>query len=332
MYEKLKNQFAVSLSTRFDADEISYIIGRLNVVVDDYEISAKSKELVQYNPGDTPYLVKTFLVCKKIEGMADGTLYNYNKYLSIFFQMVKKDPCAVTANDIRVFLYKYQEERGISNRSLDKVRNYITSFYNWAHVEDYVQQNPAKAIKAIKFSVKPREALNQIELEYLRKACADIRDKAIIEFLYSTGCRISELAGVKLTDVNWEKKTVLLFGKGKKYRTSYINAKAEVALKDYLESRTDDTDSLFVSERSPHGPMHKAGLERIIKAIAERANLDKNVTPHILRHTTATIALNNGMPVEDISKLLGHANIATTMIYAKASEENIHDGHTKSVI
>ena len=302
------------------------------MIANDYEITAKSKELAAYDPNEIPYLVKTFLVCKKIEGMADGTLYNYSRYLTAFFQMVMKDPCSVTANDIRVFLFKYQEERGISNRSLDKVRNYISGFYNWAHAEDYIQQNPTKAIKPIKYTAKPREALNQIELEYLRKACEDLRDHALIEFLYSTGCRISELACVKISDINWEKKTVLLFGKGKKYRTSYINAKAEVALKDYLASRTDENEWLFVSERAPHGQMHRAGLERIIKQIAERANHGKNITPHVLRHTTATIALNNGMTVEDISKLLGHENIATTMIYAKVSAQNVHEGHTKAVI
>lgn len=332
MYETLKNQFAVALSSRFEADEITYIIGKLNVIANDYEITAKSKELAAYDPNEIPYLVKTFLVCKKIEGMADGTLYNYSRYLTAFFQMVMKDPCSVTANDIRVFLFKYQEERSISNRSLDKVRNYISGFYNWAHSEDYIQQNPTKAIKPIKYTAKPREALNQIELEYLRKACEDLRDHALIEFLYSTGCRISELACVKISDINLEKKTVLLFGKGKKYRTSYINAKAEVALKDYLASRTDENEWLFVSERAPHGQMHRAGLERVIKQIAERANLGKNITPHVLRHTTATIALNNGMPVEDISKLLGHENIATTMIYAKVSAQNVHEGHTKAVI
>ncbi len=332
MYEKLKNQLAVALSSRFEAEEIAYIISKLNVIAVEYDVTVKSKELIQYDPDAIPFLVKTFLVCRKIEGLAEGTLYNYSRYLTIFFRMVGKDPDDVTPNDIRVFLYKYQEEKGISNRSLEKIRNYLASFYHWAHTEDYVKQNPTKAIKAIKFTAKPREALSQMELEYLRKACVSVRDKAIIEFLYSTGCRVSELAGVKLSDIDWEKKTVLLLGKGQKYRTSYINAKAEIAMRDYLETRTDDVNSLFVSERSPHGPMHRAGLEKVVKDIAARANIDKKVTPHILRHTTATIALNNGMPVEDISKLLGHVNIATTMVYAKVSAEKVQDVHSKCVI
>lgn len=332
MYETFKNQFAVSLSGRFEADEIAYIISKLNVVAIDYEVSAKSKELIQYDPNTIPSLVKTFLVCRKIEGLADGTLYNYSRYLTLFFQYVCKNPDDVTPNDVRVFLFKYQEAKGITNRSLDKIRNYLSSFYNWAFTENYVKQDPTKAIKAIKFTVKPREALTQIELEYLRKACNSARERAIIEFLYSTGCRISELAGVKLSDINWEKKTVSLLGKGQKYRISYINAKAEIAMKDYLDTRNDTTDFLFVSERSPHSQMHRAGLEKIVKEVAARANLNKKITPHILRHTTATIALNNGMPVEDISKLLGHANISTTMIYAKASAEKVRDGHNKCVI
>lgn len=306
----------------------------MNIIAYDFDISPKETALITYEEDTVPALLKTYLVCKKMEGLSEQTLYNYGHYLKFFFRSLQKEPHLVTANDIRIFLYKYQTEKQICSRTLDKYRTYIASFFQWAVDEEYLDKNPSKSIKPIKYEIKPRQALTQLELEYLRMACSDTRERAIIEFLYSTGCRVSELTNVRISDIDWKKKTVILFGKGKKYRTSYINAKAEVALKKYLQSRTDDTEYLFVSSRKPYCQLHKAGLERIIRKLSclviEKTN--KNITPHILRHTTATTALENGMPVEDISKLLGHSNISTTMIYAHTSQENIQNEHKKCVI
>ena len=176
--------------------------------------------------------------------------------------------------------------------------------------------------------------MTQIELEYIRKACNTLRDKAIVEFLYSTGCRVSELCGVKKSDIDWTNKSVHLYGKGKKHRTSYINAKSEITLLTYLESRDDSSDYLFVSERKPHGQLKRDAVEKVIRQIAERAsnNIQKPISPHIFRHTCATTALNNGMPIEDISKLLGHESISTTIIYSKVSMESVQSNHKKYVI
>ena len=189
-------------------------------------------------------------------------------------------------------------------------------------------------IKPIKFEKKPRQPLTQIELEYIRQACQTPKERAMVEFMYSTGCRVSEMAVVKKSDINWNTKEVRLFGKGKKHRTSFLNAKAEVALLNYFKTREDDNDYVFVSDRRPHNQMHKAGLEKIVRNLAKRASehVSKPVSPHVFRHTTATTAMNSGMPVEDISILLGHASIATTMIYAKTSMENIRSGHKKYVV
>lgn len=176
--------------------------------------------------------------------------------------------------------------------------------------------------------------MSQIELEYLRAACTTPKERAIIEIMYSTGCRVSELAILQKHDINWNKKEVHLFGKGHKHRTSFLNAKAEVALRAYLDSRADNGELLFVSDRCPHAPIHKAGIEKMVRNISTRASssIGVHVTPHVLRHTTATTAIENGMPLEDISKLLGHANVNTTLIYAKTTAEHVKAEHKRCVV
>lgn len=333
MYEQFKHQLIVSLAVVFSSDELEVISKKLDVVAYNYDVTKKETAISIYN-SELPEMVQTFLVCKKIEGLSEPTLYNYGMALKKFFFTLQKTPEQIVPNDIRVYLYQYQQEHHISNRSLDKLRQTFSSFFCWASGEDYLPQNPMIAIRKIKYEVKPRTSLSQIDLEYVRDACDTLKEKAIVEILYSTGCRVSELAVLKKSDINWERKTVRLFGKGSKYRTSYLNAKAEFALIKYLESRDDQNEYLFVSDRKPHGQMHKAGLEKIVKQISNRVSdkTNKNITPHIFRHTTATTAINNGMPIQDISKLLGHENISTTMIYAHTVTENIQSEHKKYII
>lgn len=333
MYEQFKNQFALSLSVIYSKDDIEIILKKLDMVSYDYEVTRKETSVVVYN-SEMPELVKTYLVCKKVEGLVDQTLYNYGNALRKFFFGVQKAPEQVTPNDIRVYLYRYQELNGTSNRSLDKIRQNICGFFHWACCEGYLERNPALTIKPIKYEKKERNPLNQIELEYIRKACLSARDTAMVEFMYSTGCRVSELAAVKKSDIDWNKKSVHLFGKGKKHRTSYLNAKAEVSLLEYLKTRNDGSEYLFVSQRKPYGQLKRCAIEKVVRQIAERAaeQVKKPVSPHVFRHTTATTALNNGMPIEDISRLLGHESVGTTMIYAKVSESNVQNGHKKYVI
>lgn len=333
MYEQFKNQVLVLLSEHFATNDIDVIAKNLDIAAHDYDITKKETSIVVYN-SELPKLVKTYLVCKKLEGLSDQTLYNYGNYLRIFFLETQKSPEQITANDVRVFLYRYQEKRKVSNRTLDKYREYVSHFYQWACDEEYLDKNPTKSLKPIKYEIKPRQALSQIELEYIRRSCETLKEKSIIETLYSTGCRVSELAGLKKSDIDWNDKSVHLFGKGNKHRTSFLNAKAEVALKDYLDSRTDNNESLFVSDRKPYNPIKKDAIEKIVRNISRRSsnNVGKHITPHILRHTTATNAMRNGMPVEDISKLLGHSKIDTTMIYAKTSLANVQAGHKKYIV
>lgn len=333
-YEQLKNEFILNLNhSGFNEIDIKRITEILNLSVYNYDVTRKETQVAIYNQ-ELPYIAKMYIVSKKVEGFSKETIYNYKKYLEIFFFALQKAPEQITTNDIRVFLYKYQEERKISNRSLEKYRSTISSFYEWCCMEGYLEKNPVKPIKKIKHEKKQRVPLTQIELEYLRKACKTPKELAIIEVMYSTGCRVSEITGLKKSDIDWQEKTVHLFGKGNKHRTSFINAKAEVALKDYFASREDDNEYVFVSDRRPHRQMHKCGIEKIIKILSKRVSdtVQKPITPHILRHTTATQALAANMPLEDIQMLLGHEQIGTTLIYAKNNIDHVKSEHKRCIV
>lgn len=334
MYEHFRNDFlSAMIENGIPENELHHILLSLDQVASRYEVRQKELSLVVYND-DLPELAKNYVVCKKIEGLSDNTLETYLRTLRIFFQELRKPVEQISANDIRIFLFKYQQQRGCSNRSLDKYRGYLAGFFAWATDEGYLSSNPMRTVPSIKYERKIRQNLTQLELEYLRKACETLRERAIIEFLYSTGCRVSELAIVKRSDVDWNAKSVHLFGKGRKHRTSFINAKAEVALQAYLETRNDDCEYLFVTERKPTRNLTKDAIEKMVRIISSRVSdkIGKPVTPHVLRHTTATTALQSGMPIEDISKLLGHESIDTTMIYAHTSLESVQAGHRKHIV
>lgn len=332
MYEHFKNELLARLSEYFSSNDLKNFSKIIDIVATNYDIKTKCTDICVYEE-DIPHLLKTYIVCKKIEGLSEKTLYNYLIILKNFFNNVKKSPENITANEIRIYLYTYQDLKKITNRSLDKIRQIIAGFYQWAQDEEYISKNPAKSINKIKYEVKPRKSLTQIELEYIRRSCFSMKEKAIVEFLYSTGCRVSELSNVKISDVDFIEKKVHLIGKGNKHRESYINAKAEVALKEYIEIRKGESEYLFVSDRSPFKQLSKAGIEKIIRNISTRVYGNKNtITPHVFRHTTATEAMRNGMPVESIQLMLGHSKIETTMIYAHADANIVQEQHRKAVI
>ena len=295
-----------------------------------YTIQPVSTELTVYE-GYIPQCFAAYCVTKKIEGASDETMCNYMMRLKEFFRQMDKPLEDITANDVRVFLYTYQKEHHICNRTLDSIRSVLGSFFSWASGEGYIQKNVMLVVKPIKYEKREREALTEYELELLRAACHTLRDEAMVEVLYSTGCRVTELVRLDLADVSFEKGEVMLFGKGSKHRKSYLTAHAMLALKKYLDSRTDDSPALFVKERIPNTRMSKAGIEKVIGQLGKKAGIQRRVYPHLIRHTTATMALRHGMDVTEIQQILGHANVATTMIYAKVDQSNIKQSHKKYI-
>ena len=281
--------------------------------------------------GGLPEIVKIYLATKTVEGCSSQTLYNYKKCLEKFFGVVQMSVEEVMPNIIRSYLYTYQANTGIGNRSLDKIRCMIASFFCWAADEGYIEKNPMRTIKPIRSEKKQRKHLTREELEQMRRTCKTTQERAIVDVLYSTGCRVSELCSLKIDDINFSQRSAQVFGKGKKFRTVILNASAILSVKAYLAERHDDSPYLIVSQRSPHNGMSRNGVGLIVKKISDRAGI-KGVSPHILRHTMATLAMQSGMDIQNIQRSLGHEQIGTTMIYAEIDDTEVVSQHTRYVI
>lgn len=335
VYEHMKHDFMMKIASvvpELGKETLCRIAKAMDEVSGRYSVSEAETHLAVLGREEFQRVIKNYIVVKHMEGLSDATLQNYLFRLQHFMKASTKPLEKLTANDIRLYLFKYQSESGITNRSLDSVRSVICTFLRWAASEGYISTNPAETIKPIKWEAKPREALEQIELERIRRACTSSRETAIVEVLYSTGCRVSELSGIRLSDIDWNAHSVNLFGKGKKWRTSYINAKAEMAIRVYLAQRKHESIFLFCNDRGG-GQMKKGNIERMIRSIRDLAGMgDRRITPHTFRHTTATQALQSGMPVTDIQLLLGHASVNTTMVYAHTTHEAVQAGHKRCIV
>lgn len=329
--ENFAKDFMVRLDGKVSNEDMVTILQELQMFTSNYDIQKKETNIVLYD-NQLPDCYKVYMVAKKLEGLSEGTLKTYDLYLKDFLMSVNKSISCITTDDIRIYLYNFQKNRHVGNRSLDGRRLVINTFFQWCTDEGYITQNPCRQIRPIKYESKLREPLTGIEMELIRDACRTYREKAIIELFYSTGCRVSELVALNKDDIDFRKGEVHLFGKGNKHRLSYINAKAEVALKKYLFTRKDDNEALFVSERKPYNRIKKTGVEKIVREIGERSEVGRRVYPHLIRHTTATDALERGMNVAEVQKILGHEKLDTTMIYAKVCQENVKYDHKRYIV
>lgn len=325
--ETFLNDIILKLEKKVPNEYINTIINIVSLSLNNYDLAPKTQAL---SCVIIPDCINIYLATKKIEGKSVKTIDLYKLYLTEFFRVIQKKLEDITTNDIRIYLYIIQENRKVSNRTLDSRRTVICSFLTWCSAEGYIEKNPSINIHPIRYEHKERIPLTDIQMEQIRQACKTPRELALIELLYSSGCRITELERLNITDINLDKREVYLFGKGNKHRTSYLIAKAIIALNSYLDTRKDDCESLFVTERSPYRRIKKAGLEAIIHKIGLRCNID-NLHPHLFRHTVATNCLQRGMDVTQVQKMLGHVNVETTMIYAKVNDNSVKENHKKYI-
>lgn len=317
------------ISNSFDFNQIQIISNAMYLVLNDYSFAKKTQELVpKYNDEKTKAM-QMFFVSKKVEGCTDKTLAYYNYVLKNFFTIIPHELTEISADTIRFYIAHRAMNDEISKCTQDNELRCLKSFFNWCSAEGYIGKSPTLNLKPIKQEKRIKQAFTEIELEKIRQAAKTKRDKAMIEVLYSTGVRCAELIGMNKSDIEGDE--VVVFGKGEKERIVYLNAKAKIVLEQYLIERTDNNPALFVSSVSPHNRMSTSAIESTIRRIGKDAGV-KNCHPHRFRRTCATIALNRGMPLDQVSQMLGHSKIETTTIYARSNRSNVKSSHQKYVV
>ena len=327
-YERFRTVLSLNLCTVIQDPEIlQNVLNMVDITMADYDVVKKPLEIITAETV-TKDLVKCFIASKAVANCSQGTLKQYRYKLEHFCANMTKAYQDITANDIRTYLFRFRAERHASDSYMDSIRLTLNNFFQWLVDNDYLTRNPCAKVEQIHFKAKPREPLTALQLEIVRSGTRDIREKALVDFLFSTGCRVSECADLRRQDINFDDRSVFIrCGKGGKSRTVYFNAESELSLKQYLATRKDGGDGLFVSVKAPHAPLGKGGLEGIIRKISRRTDL--HVFPHRLRHTFATMGLRGGMSIEHLQQLLGHASPDTTLIYAKEDQTRVRMEHRR---
>lgn len=269
-----------------------------------------------------------YLATRKTEGLSDITLKSYGRTLIRFSGYMRKNVEDISAMDIRMYLANRAKEN-VKNTTLANDTDILRGFFKWLEDEEYILKSPMRKIKTVKVEKRLREALTKEEFEVLRTGAKTLRQKALLELLYSTGCRLEEVEQMKKKDIDWQRLQIRVVGKGNKERIVYINATAQVHLRKYLMSRLDDCDSVLVTERAPIKFMGRRAIQREINKIAKQSGLNINVYPHLIRHTFATHMLNSGMSLNILQQILGHDDPSTTLVYAKLDNVTVENEYRK---
>lgn len=310
-----------------DIDSVKLKI-RLEEALDRYDVNLKTEES---RKDDLIANIKLYISAKRLEGLSELTLQDYYRELMLFEFYVQKSTVAVTTSDIRTFLAR---DESVSASTTGKKLSVIKTFFTWLVDEEIILRNPAARIKQIKLPKRLPKALTSLELEALREACVTLRERALIEVMYSTGCRLSEVSNMTKDKIDWTNGSITVIGKGNKERVVYLNPKAVYHLKLYLEECEENdnySEYLFSTTRRPYRQMKNKTIQDAVDKIASNSNITKNVTPHVFRHTMATLAMENGIELGDLQQLLGHESANTTLRYAAVSEERKHQAHKRFV-
>lgn len=359
----MKNELLTNLTnivqlyvTREQAQELKL---KFEIALERYDISLSETHLAIWQGDENERMLRKFLAAKLSQGLSERTIKYYKTSLAFFFSTVGKKYSDVEADDVRLYLAKRIVQDKVSKTTANNERRNLSSFYGWLQKEEILLRNPMAKVDAIKETKKKKEAYSLLDLEKIRNECRSSREKALVEVLASTWCRVSEVVGIRIQDINGDK--VVVKGKGDKYRTVYFNARAKLAIELYLNDRSDSNPYLFpravdtVGDSriatfcrgrkkeeagewykkpeliDPSRPMATETAESMIRKIGKRAGLT-NVHPHRFRRTGATMALRQGMPIIKVSKLLGHESLETTQIYLDVSDEELERDHQKYVI
>ena len=291
-----------------------------------YDVTENKK---QENNSEQNYM-ELFLSAKRIEGCSEKSLIYYKSTIETMLDELQKDVKRIVTDDIRRYLTEYQEKKKSSKVTIDNIRRILSSFFSWLEDEDYILKSPVRRIHKVKTGTNIKETYSDESLELMRDNCTELRDLAIIDMLASTGMRVGEMVLLNPHDIDFNDRECIVFGKGSKERVVYFDARTKIHLQNYLKSRTDDNPALFVSLKSPHERLKIGGVEVRLREYGKKLGLQK-VHPHKFRRTLATMAIDKGMPIEQLQQLLGHRKIDTTLQYAMVKQSNVKIAHRKYI-
>ncbi|MBO5407715.1 MAG: tyrosine-type recombinase/integrase [Bacteroidales bacterium] len=329
MKEHFINEITDAMSESLNFEQMTELNNVLLQVVSKYEI-VDNTETVREDVKSNNRVLEIFLSAKQVEGCSIKTIKYYESTVKQLYKKMPKKVSEYTTEDIRAYLAVFQRRHKSSKVTIDNIRRIFSSFFAWLEEEDFIVKSPVRRIHKVKTGTQVKEVLTDENLELLRDNCKTIRDLAIIDFLTSTGIRVGELVKLNRNDINFVERECLVFGKGNKERIVYFNARAKIHLQEYLKSRRDKNPALFVSLAKPHNRLQISGVEIRLRQLGRKVKLPR-VHPHKFRRTLATMAIDKGMPVEQVQKLLGHVKIDTTMHYAMVNQTNVKLSHRKFI-
>ena len=327
MKTKLISKIQNQMEPYLNPEQYLKLTNSLLNTLKDIEITDKNNELSEI---DNFKLLKLFLSAKQVEGCSDKTITYYKSTIEKMLGKIKKQVYNITTDDLRTYLFNHKAEKKSSKTTIDNIRRIFSSFFSWLEDEDYILKNPVRRIHRVKTGRVVKEVLSDENLEVLRDNCVEKRDLAIVELLTSTGIRVGELVRLNISDIDFYERECVVFGKGESERVVYFDARTKIHLIEYLQSRNDDNPALFVSLNKPHERLGISGIETRLRELGNKCNI-KKVHPHKFRRTLATNAIDKGMPIEQVQKLLGHVQIDTTMQYAMVNQSNVKLAHRKFI-
>lgn len=325
--EQIIQKIMQALDGRTDAGTADIVQDILTIELNNYEVQERCTDVATVDDS-ADRMLKKFLATKRIEGIAESTLVRYAEENKKLIRFLAKPLYEVSTYDIRFYLSYRRENSGkkLGNRTLDGMRRCYSSFFSWLSAEGLIGRNPCAAIKQIKYRKEVKKPYSAAEMEKLRRACGNKRDLALLDFLYCTGCRVSEVARLNIDDIDFENMECTVLGKGNKERTVYLSEVAAMNLGEYLASRKDGNEALFTGKGTER--LGKNGIEVLLKRLGKKAGVI-NVHPHRYRRTLATNLLDRGMNIQDVAVILGHADLKTTQVYCYISQKNVKNAYSK---
>lgn len=327
MKEEIKNSIIQQMLSVLDNAQLKQLKKAIEITLSDYDI-VKSENSNSTENDDM--VVEKFIAAKRVEGCSEKSLHYYKSTISIMMGKVKKPIDRITTDDLREYLTDYQSENNSSKVTIDNIRRILSSFFSWLEDEDYILKSPVRRIHKVRAAATIKETYPDEALELMRDNCDNLRDLALIDILSSTGMRVGELVRLNRSDINFEERECVVFGKGSKERMVYFDARTKIHLQNYLLSRKDDDKALFVGLKAPYKRLTIAAIEVRVRELGKRLNIPK-VHPHKFRRTLATKAIDKGMPIEQLQHLLGHERIDTTLQYAMVKQSNVKIAHRKYI-